>query len=286
MVEISLDYEAPNWKEKALQCLRAGATLRAVPEEEVPTIRAAAEEAGLEVRTVRSEGVWLVLPPTADPSGHRPEPEPAAERPRTERAPPEREPSAPAGSGGPPLADPDRLEAIARTGLLDLPEGSERLDRLTRLARKLAEAPTSLVTLVTTERQVLPGCTGLPEPYQSRRETPIDHSFCRHAIERDDRLVIEDSREHPLVQDSPAIEELGAVSYAGIPVRTGEGHVLGTLCALDDSARPWSDEQLQSLEDLAGAAQAEIRFRLERRARREVEERLEECRERLTERGD
>ena len=73
----------------------------------------------------------------------------------------------------------ERLAAVTRTALLDTPP-EEAFDRLTRMAARLLGAPVSLITLVTEDRQFFKSATGLPEPWASRRGSPLTHSFCRH----------------------------------------------------------------------------------------------------------
>src|SRR5436189_6219240 len=72
----------------------------------------------------------------------------------------------------------------------------------------------------------------------------------------------------PLVQDSPAIAELGVIAYLGVPLITPAGHALGTLCAVDSQPRAWTAEDLAALSDLAALALAEIERRA---AERETE---------------
>src|SRR3712207_8572091 len=98
------------------------------------------------------------------------------------------------------LREPRRLAARRRTGLLDsAPEAS--FDRLTRLAARMLGAPVSLVSLVDRDRQFFKSSVGLPDPWASRRETPLTHSFCQHAVATREPLVIEDARDHPLVRE-------------------------------------------------------------------------------------
>ncbi|MFL5536180.1 MAG: hypothetical protein ACJ8AP_10790, partial [Gemmatimonadales bacterium] len=69
------------------------------------------------------------------------------------------------------LLRPDRLAALRQTALLDTPP-EEGFDRLTRMAARLLGAPTSLISLVTDERQFFKSTTGLPEPWATRRTAP------------------------------------------------------------------------------------------------------------------
>lgn len=159
------------------------------------------------------------------------------------------------------LAEPARLSALLRTGLMD-GASDPALDRLGRVARTVLDAPVALVSLVDQERQVFACALGLAEPWATRRATPLSHSFCRHAVVRRAPLVVEDARVHPDLHDNPAIAELGVVAYLGIPLETSDGQVLGTLCVIDHEPRAWTREQVATMTDLAYAAVVQ----LERRA--------------------
>jgi len=158
------------------------------------------------------------------------------------------------------VADPDRLAALDAIALLDTPaEGA--FDRLTRLASRLLRAPVALVSLVAGDRQFFKSCIGLAEPWASARETPLSHSFCQHAVERREPLLIRDARDHPLVRDNPAIQDLGVIAYAGIPLAMADGHVLGSFCVIDHEPRRWTVDEVATLRDLAAAAVTELELR-------------------------
>ncbi|HEV2130675.1 MAG TPA: GAF domain-containing protein, partial [Longimicrobiaceae bacterium] len=155
------------------------------------------------------------------------------------------------------MHDPVRLAALRHTVLLDTPP-EESFDRLTRLAARALGAPVALLSLVEEERQFFKGFVGLPEPWASRRESPLSHSFCQHVVASGEPLLVEDAREHPQLHPDLPISELGIVAYAGVPLRTREGEVLGTLCVTDSRPREWTDEDVETLHDLAAAVVAEI----------------------------
>jgi diguanylate cyclase (GGDEF)-like protein len=163
------------------------------------------------------------------------------------------------------LSDAARLAALAETGLLDS-AAEAAFDRLTRLVSKILHVPTALVSLVDDHRQFFKSAVGLGEPWSSRRETPLSHSFCKHAVAAAGPLVIEDARVHPLVRDNLAIRDLGVVAYAGVPLTLPAGQTVGVLCAIDGVPRVWSDDDLEILGDLADSVVAEVRLRLEQRA--------------------
>lgn len=166
-----------------------------------------------------------------------------------------------------PVFDPRRIRAVERTGLLHRPS-TPGLDRLTRLAARLLEAPVVLVSLVTGDRQVFVSQLGLPSPWDEAGQTPLSHSFCQHVVDGCAPLVVSDARNETKLRDNLAIEDLGVISYAGMPIQLN-ATTLGSFCAIDGRPRQWSPEHLAILEDLAAAVASEIA--LEQAARQERE---------------
>jgi two-component system cell cycle sensor histidine kinase/response regulator CckA len=168
------------------------------------------------------------------------------------------------------LLRPDRLAALRQTALLDTPP-EEGFDRLTRMAARLLGAPTSLISLVTDERQFFKSTIGLPEPWASSRTAPLSFSFCSTVAGTGEPLIVEDARRHPLLRHSLALRELGWVAYAGVPLISPEGHVLGSLCVVDRMPRLWSERDIALLQDLAASVVTEIELRREIARRRQAE---------------
>ncbi|MFC5177613.1 GAF domain-containing SpoIIE family protein phosphatase [Nocardioides taihuensis] len=138
-------------------------------------------------------------------------------------------------------------------------------DRYARMVRRTLDVPVALVSLIEDDRQVFPGAQGLPEPWQSTRETPLTHSFCQYVVTDQRPLVVADARTDGRVSDNLAIPDLGVVAYAGWPVTDHLGQTIGSLCAIDKLPRQWSEYELQGLADLAAACSAEISERVLRR---------------------
>lgn len=153
-----------------------------------------------------------------------------------------------------------RLGALYQTDLMDSgPE--ERFDRLTRLVAATLSVPVALVSLVDTKRQFFKSTFGLPEPWKSERETPLTHSFCQHVVTRAAPLVIEDATLDPLVRDNLAIPDLNVRAYLGFPLVSGDGHVLGSLCAIDTAPHQWTDRDQEILADFAKLVEEQISLR-------------------------
>jgi len=174
-----------------------------------------------------------------------------------------------------PLAEAARLRALRSYEVLDTP-AEEAFDGLTRLAAQICGTPISLVSLVDAERQWFKSRLGF-----AQSQTPRDVSFCAHAIAQPGTLVVPDTCEDARFADNPLVTGDPRLRfYAGAPLRTPDGHALGTLCVLDTRPRQLSAEQLEALALLARQAQLllELRRRMaelraSREALRESEER-------------
>ncbi|TXI47185.1 PAS domain S-box protein [Methylophilus sp.] len=149
-----------------------------------------------------------------------------------------------------------RVEKLYSLGLLDsAPE--DFFDTITRVASTILDMPISLISLVDEHRQWFKSKQGL-----ELTETSRDISFCTHAVESGEQLIIEnaltDARfaNNPLVLNAPNIR-----FYAGIPIKSLEGYTLGTLCVIDEKPKKLTDRELAALNDLAHLATREIQFR-------------------------
>jgi GAF domain len=154
---------------------------------------------------------------------------------------------------GPAFDEDARLAALRATGLLDSPP-DERFDRVTRFACELFGVEMALVSLVDEDRQWFKSRHGTEATH-----VPRDVSFCGHVVNAGEALVVDDaSRDerfsaHPMVAGTPHLR-----FYAGWPLRTPEGHTLGTLCLLSSTPRQLSPEEEPILADLAGIVSAEL----------------------------
>jgi len=146
------------------------------------------------------------------------------------------------------LADPNRLEAVKAVQRLP---GQASFDRFTRLAARLLDVPTALVSLVTDDRQIFKSQTGLDEPWAAQGQTPLSGSFCQFAVAFREPLVIENARTHPLVAQNLATTEMNVVAFCGFPLITRAGQAIGSLCAIDSQPRQWSELDVAALRDLA-----------------------------------
>jgi DNA-binding NarL/FixJ family response regulator len=152
------------------------------------------------------------------------------------------------------LADSDRVQAVQR--FLHGARGDTMLQELTQLAVALLGTRASMLSLVSADRQTFLNET--PAHPQAPRETPLSHSFCQWVVSGREPVLVADAREHPVLQANQAIESLGVVAYAGVPISAGEEHTLGSFCTTDPTPREWTAEDLLVLRALAKMVEAEL----------------------------
>ncbi len=147
----------------------------------------------------------------------------------------------------------ERLAALRALRVLGTP-AEERFDRITRLARDLFEVKIALVSLVDRDRQWFKSRQGL-----AASETPRSISFCGHAIASHEALVVEDTLQDERFSDNPLVTGAPHIRfYAGCPLRAPNGHLIGTLCIIDDAPRAFGERDKDLLHDLARVVEAEL----------------------------
>ena len=157
-----------------------------------------------------------------------------------------------------PRNEQERLQALRRLGMLDTAVDPE-LDQLVHHAACELQMPIAMVSLVDSERQWFKARVGL-----APAELPRTVSFCGHAICGEDLFVIEDAlhderfADNPLVTGEPHIR-----FYAGVLLRSPDGHRIGTLCVIDTRPRTLTSEQcalLRALGDVAAWKLARVHW--------------------------
>ncbi|WP_246732858.1 PAS domain S-box protein [Methylobacterium sp. BTF04] len=145
----------------------------------------------------------------------------------------------------------ERLAQLHDLGILDSAR-DPAYDDLIQIASLVCAAPIALVSLVDATRQWFMAELGF-----GKDETPRDLAICEHAIVSDGLLVIHDLAADPRTADNPIVTgQPHARFYAGAVIRAKSGVPLGSLCVLDDRARPDGLTPAQSQTLLALVRQA------------------------------
>lgn len=125
-----------------------------------------------------------------------------------------------------------RVNALHRLQILDT-DYEPPFDRIVRMVADFYSVPHVGIHLHDNDRQWVKAFEG------QQFTCPREDSVCQFAIAQQDLLVIPDlsadprTRELAIVTDPPHVR-----FYAGMPLRTREGHLVGTLCILADEPRP------------------------------------------------
>ncbi|MGI2173511.1 diguanylate cyclase [Shewanella ulleungensis] len=146
-----------------------------------------------------------------------------------------------------------RLETLRGLNVLDT-IAEERFDRITRLARRLFSVSISLVNLVDSDRQWFKSVQGIDVC-----ETSRDISFCGHAINQPEVMIVPDALNDPRFADNPLVLASPNIRfYAGFPLTMPNGMRVGTLCIIDDQPKEFSKQDEQALEDLGRLVEGEL----------------------------
>jgi diguanylate cyclase (GGDEF)-like protein len=180
---------------------------------------------------------------------------------------------------GSTVTAPQRLAAVAATGLLDTPP-EEAFDRVTRLAARVLAVPVTFLSLVDRGRDFYKSQFGFGEPLASSRQLE-GLTFCHYAIVSDGPLVLDDTTSDAVFREVPTVASLGVRAYAGIPLRSPDGQALGSFCAIDFQPKRWSAGDIEVLAELAQSALREIHLRMAVERTLQVNEELRAANEQL-----
>ena len=160
----------------------------------------------------------------------------------------------------PSIIPPDeqaRLAAVRRYDILDTPPDGA-FDRITALAARILKTPIAIVSIVDHDRIWFKSHHGIDVEQIDR-----DPGLCASAILQDGPWIINDAPRDARALANPLVAgEFGLRFYAGVPLRTRDGHNLGTLCILDFTSRELSTDETATLEDLAKMVVDELELRL------------------------
>lgn len=148
------------------------------------------------------------------------------------------------------------------------PGPDERFLPLTALARHMFRMPSAMVNLID-DRTLWP----VAEDGIALGPIPREQSICNLVMSGIDSLVLPDLAADPAFKDSAAVTgPLALRFYAGAPLRSPAGHVLGVFCVMDRQPRPDFDASARrSLEMLADIIMDQLALQ---RAQREAQRNL------------
>jgi len=157
-----------------------------------------------------------------------------------------------------PENDIERLAALQRYRIMDTPSEAS-FDNLAKLCAKIFNVPISLISLVDAERVFFKANIGMGTAKEANR----GKSLCALAVLNTDITVFQDALKEPCLIANPNVAgNFGLRFYAGAPLITHDGFLIGTLCIIDKQPRSFSKQEEEILSGLATAVMDQIELRI------------------------
>ena len=146
-----------------------------------------------------------------------------------------------------PENEAERLAVLRRYDILDT-ESEQAFDDITKLVAHICGTPMALITIIDVARQWFKAKVGVDVA-----ETSREVAFCSYALlEPNELLIVPNAPADPRFADNPSVIDKPSIRfYAGAPLVTSDGFILGTLCAVDIKPRQITPEQKEALRALA-----------------------------------
>lgn len=135
------------------------------------------------------------------------------------------------------------------------------MDEITSLAAKIFDVPIAIISLVDKERIWFKSAHGLEV-----EEIPRSPGLCSSAILSDEIYIVEDARKDPRTMTNPLVAGLmGLQFYAAAPLKSKNGHNLGTFCIIDKEPRTISAKDSSILMQLSRVVMDHFELKLQSR---------------------
>lgn len=144
-----------------------------------------------------------------------------------------------------PYQELKRLEAVGRFLPIQLNK-KEEFEEIAELAADICGVPRAIITLVAHDTEYM-----LADD-RFIRSSGRDESFCHYVVESKQVMIVPDAQIDLRLKDYPAVtRDAGIRFYAGAPLTTHDGHILGSLCVIDQQPGQLTTIQKEMLENLA-----------------------------------
>ncbi|GGY61843.1 bifunctional diguanylate cyclase/phosphodiesterase [Cellvibrio zantedeschiae] len=151
----------------------------------------------------------------------------------------------------------ERLKALTDYGF-DNEQMIRSLDPVVRIASRMFDMPVAAVNMIGSDHVFFAASVGVGEVDMRR-----DVSFCAHAINQSDVMVVPDATLDVRFHDNPLVTgDANLRFYAGAPLFSPDGHALGALCVIDGKPHhDFTQEDCQRLLELAKMASDRLELR-------------------------
>ncbi len=157
-----------------------------------------------------------------------------------------------------PENDEQRVAVLKRYRILDTPP-EDAFDHIARLAVQIFDVPVALISLVDTDQVFFKANIGMGKI----RQTGRGQSLCSLAILQPEVTVFENALNEPCLIANPLVAgSFGLKFYAGAPLITHDGYLIGTLCLVGKEPRTFTAQEKLILQNLARVVMDQIELRL------------------------
>lgn len=156
------------------------------------------------------------------------------------------------------LANEDsRLAALRRYRIVGT-DAESSFNSIARLMSQIFNTPTAMISFVDSDYVYFKSSVGMDTNTASRQA-----SFCSLTVLEKSINVIEDAIDDPLVCQNPLVTgEYGLRFYAGAPLITHDGWMIGSVCLIDTEPRSFSESDRIILAGMAKVVMEQIELRL------------------------
>jgi|EP01118_Nematostelium_gracile_P016864 PAS domain S-box-containing protein len=150
-----------------------------------------------------------------------------------------------------------RLEALRRYKIFNT-EAEKSFKNIARLVAEIFNVSISMISLVDDEEVSFQSNVGMENSLGPRGE-----SFCSLTVLSPEVHVVENALVDPVVSRNPLVcGEFGLRFYAGAPLVTPDGFMIGTVCIVDTKPRVFSDHEKRILSGMAAVVMEQIQLHL------------------------
>jgi PAS domain S-box-containing protein len=150
----------------------------------------------------------------------------------------------------------ERLKRVESFAVLDT-EAEEQFDSITRAIAKLFDVKHAAISVLDKDRFWVKSSFGFPLKQVSRCE-----SLCELTIQQREIFFVPDAKKDPRFQDNSLVQgDPGLRFYAGYPLFTSDGFVVGTIAVFDSDFKTPSSAQLDILKTFAQTVVAILELR-------------------------
>ncbi len=157
-----------------------------------------------------------------------------------------------------PENDADRVKALNRYFIFNTPS-EPSYNKIAQLAKSIFKTPIVHLSFMDADSESIKASIGLGSLLNVDR----GESMCALTVFNSELTVFEDALQEPLLNNHPYVHgPFGLRFYAGAPLKTPDGFIIGTLCLVDKQPRQFSDNDREILQNLADVAMEQTELRL------------------------